>query len=89
MSSERKTGSVYFWKEGRGFGFVRVGDRGSLEKYFLMSKDIRSGTAEPEIGMTLTFEIGEAARKEGELPRAVRADVVMESIPKKAIAEVK
>lgn len=70
----RKTGVVLLWSN-RGFGILRVGPESSLERYFLHVSKIRSGTALPEKGMTVTFDVSDKPVQEGQLPQAIRADV--------------
>jgi hypothetical protein len=78
-NQERKKGVLILWKKDRGFGIIQVGGPASLEKYFLHTKFIRSGTACPEIGQTVYFEISpEPPRKENELSAAIRVDIVVE-----------
>jgi hypothetical protein len=78
--SERKVGTVFIARPERGFYLVRVGPPSSLEKYFLHTKFIRSGTATPAVGMSVEFEPG-PIRREGELPQAFHADVTLDAIP--------
>jgi len=80
QNKARKTGIIRSWHEQRGFGVVRVGPPTSLEKYFLHCSDIRKGIATPLVGMILTFEISDKPVEEGRLPRAIRADIDLESI---------
>jgi cold shock CspA family protein len=74
---ERKSGIIRSWQEKRGFGIIRVGPPSSLEKYFLHVSNIRTGTATPEIGWAVEFEMGSKPVPDGQLPQAVRADIVV------------
>ena len=80
QNKERKTGIIRSWHEQRGFGIVRVGPPTSLEKYFLHVSNIRKGIATPSVGMVLTFEVSDTPVEEGKLPRAVCADIDVQSI---------
>jgi cold shock CspA family protein len=75
----RKSGVIRSWHEQRGFGIVRVGAATSLERYFLHITAIRSGTATPEAGMVVEFEVSDKPAKEGQLRQAVRADILVPS----------
>ena len=80
--SERKQGIVRTWNEKRGFGIVRVGPESSLEKYFLHVSNIRSGTGSPEPGLEIFFEVSsEAPKRDGELPKAIKADIIVPDPP--------
>ena len=80
--SERKQGIVRTWNEKRGFGIVRVGPESSLEKYFLHISNIRSGTGSPEPGLEIFFEVSSAApKRDGDLPQAVKADIIVPDAP--------
>jgi cold shock CspA family protein len=72
----RKTGILRSWHPQRAFGIIRVGPESSLERYFLHFRAIRSGTATPSVGMAVEFEPG-PIRNEGDLPPALRADIIM------------
>jgi cold shock CspA family protein len=74
---ERKSGIIRSWHQKRGFGIVRVGPESSLEKYFLHVSNIRTGTATPEIGWAVEFEVGTKPVPEGQLPQAIRADILI------------
>lgn len=73
---ERKTGVVQVWSK-RGFAILRVGPESSLERYFLHVSKIRSGTATPALGMIVEFEVSDKPVQEGQLPMAIRADVIL------------
>jgi cold shock CspA family protein len=76
--AERKQGIIRTWNEKRGFGIVRVGPESSLEKYFLHVSSIRSGTASPDPGLQIFFEVSDKApKREGDLPQAVKADIIV------------
>jgi cold shock CspA family protein len=78
MLNHRKQGEIISWWQDRGFGILQVGGPDSLEKYFLHTKFIRSGTARPTVGQTVHFEISpEPPRKENQLPAAIRVDIVV------------
>ena len=74
QNKARKTGIIRSWHEQRGFGVIRVGPPTSLEKYFLHVSNIRRGSATPNVGSALTFEVSDTPVEEGKLPRALRAD---------------
>jgi cold shock CspA family protein len=78
---ERKLGVIRSWHQERGFGIVRVGPPSSLEKYFLHVSAIQSGTATPEVGMTVEFEVSDKPAKENQLRQAVRADIIIPEEP--------
>jgi cold shock CspA family protein len=79
MSVERKVGTLRSWNE-RGFGIIRVGPPSSLERYFLHVNQIRSGTATPAAGSIVHFDVSDKPiRKEGDLPQAIRADIIVAS----------
>jgi len=80
MNDEKKVGVLHHWNDGRGFGIVRVGDRSSLERYFLHVSKIKSGTATPERGMAVRFRVSTKPPAEGQLPQAVDADIDVSSI---------
>ena len=81
-NQERKQGTIVLFKQDKGFGVIRVGGPESLERFFLHTKYIRSGTAIPKPGQTVFFDISpERPRKEGQLPLAIRVDVVVEAKP--------
>jgi len=80
MNDETKVGVVQHWNDARAFGIVRVGDRSSLERYFLHVSKIKSGTATPAPGMIVRFQIAPAA-KAGQLPQAIDADIDVQSKP--------
>jgi cold shock CspA family protein len=61
----------------RGFGIIRVGPESSLERYFLHVANIRSGTATPVAGMMVEFDVSDKPAKEGQLPQAIRADIIL------------
>jgi cold shock CspA family protein len=73
---ERKIGVVQVWSK-RGFAILRVGPESSLERYFLHVSKIRSGTATPLPGMKVEFEVSDRPVTEGQLPMAIRADVIL------------
>lgn len=76
--SERKHAVVRSWHAEKGFGILRVGPASSLDQYFLHVSCIRSGTATPEPGMEVFFEVDETKPvPDGKLPRAIRADVIV------------
>lgn len=83
--SERKVGTVFIARPERGFYLVRVGPPSSLEKYFLHTKFIRSGTATPVVGQTVEFEVG-PVRRPGELPQCFHADVILDDVAGTAAA---
>jgi cold shock CspA family protein len=72
----RKSGVIRSWRQERGFGVIRVGSPSSLEKYYLHVSKIRSGTAEPAVGMEVFFDVAEALVPDG-LPQAIRVDVIV------------
>jgi cold shock CspA family protein len=72
----RKTGILRSWHPQRAFGIIKVGPESSLERYFLHVNAIRTGTATPSVGMSVEFEPG-PIRKEGDLPPALKADIIM------------
>jgi cold shock CspA family protein len=77
---QRKIGVIRSWHETRGFGIIRVGDRSSLERYWLHVSRIRSGTATPVPGMTVEFDVSTTApKKDGDLWAAINADIDVES----------
>jgi cold shock CspA family protein len=78
----RKSGVIRSWHEQRGFGIVRVGPATSLERYFLHVTAIQSGTATPEVGMVVEFDVSDKPAKEGQLRQAVRADIALPAEPK-------
>ena len=78
---ERKSGIIRSWHEKRGFGIVRVGPPSSLEKYFLHVSSIRTGTATPETGWAVEFEIGSKPVPAGQLPQAICADIIVPKEP--------
>jgi hypothetical protein len=73
---DRKIGVVQISSQ-RGFSILRVGPESSLERYYLHVSKIRSGTALPLKGMTVIFDVLDKPVKEGQLPQAVRADVIL------------
>jgi hypothetical protein len=73
---DRKMGVVLIASK-RGFSILRVGPESSLERYFLHVSKIRSGTATPAVGMTVIFDVGDKPVQEGQLPQAIRADVIV------------
>jgi hypothetical protein len=73
---DRKIGVVQIASK-RGFSILRVGPESSLERYFLHVSKIRSGTATPAVGMTVIFDVSDKPVQEGQLPQAVRADVIL------------
>jgi hypothetical protein len=73
---DRKIGVVQVESK-RGFCIIRVGPESSLERYFLHVSKIRSGTATPAAGMTVIFDVGDRPVQEGQLPEAIRADVIV------------
>lgn len=79
MNDEKKVGVLHHWNDARGFGIVRVGDRSSLERYFLHVSKIKSGTATPERGMVVRFRVSTKPPAEGQLPQAVDADIEIDS----------
>jgi cold shock CspA family protein len=80
QNHDKKVGVIRSWHENRGFGIVRIGGPESLEKYFLHVSQIRSGTAMPETGMTVRFNISSKPVKDGQLPQAIDADIEVPSI---------
>jgi len=81
----RKQGVVIVWKQDRNFGIIQVGGPASLERYFLHTRFIRSGTACPTVGQTVRIEVSpEAPRKETELRTAIRVDVIVDPSAEKA-----
>ena len=76
VAPARKTGVLRSWHPQRAFGIIKVGPESSLERYFLHFRAIRSGTATPVPGMSVEFEPG-PTRKEGDLPQALRADIII------------
>jgi cold shock CspA family protein len=76
---DRKTGVVQVASK-RGFCIVRVGPESSLERYFLHVSKIRSGTATPAAGMTVVFDVSDKPVQEGQLPQAIRADVIVPEV---------
>jgi cold shock CspA family protein len=76
--SDRKHAVVRSWHAEKGFGILRNGPASSLDQYFLHVSCIRFGTATPEVGMEVFFEVDESKPvPEGKLPRAIRADVIV------------
>jgi hypothetical protein len=73
---DRKIGVVQISSQ-RGFSILRVGPESSLERYYLHVSKIRSGTALPLKGMTVIFDVLDKPVKEGQLPQAIRADVIL------------
>jgi hypothetical protein len=73
----RKSGVIRSWRQERGFGVIRVGSPSSLEKYYLHVSKIRSGTAEPAVGMEVYFDVADALVPDG-LPQAIRADIIVQ-----------
>jgi len=80
MNGDEKVGVINNWNDPRGFGIVRVGDRCSLERYFLHISRIKSGTAMPTAGMTVRFKVSPKAPAEGQLPAAIEAHIDVNSI---------
>jgi cold shock CspA family protein len=80
MSQEIKVGVVSSWNGQKAFGVIRVGPPSSLERYFLHVSKIRSGTATPEPGMRVSFEVSPKPVSEGQLSQAMRADIDVTSI---------
>jgi hypothetical protein len=77
---QRKQSQVFNSKKDRSFGFIRLGNSASLEKYFLMAKYIRSVTAESSVGDTVFFDLSALpSRKDGEVRMAINADIQIES----------
>jgi hypothetical protein len=74
---ERKVGVVQVSSK-RGFCILRVGPESSLERYYLHVSKIRSGTATPVAGQTVYFDVNDSQIREGQLPVALRADVIVE-----------
>jgi hypothetical protein len=79
-SMDRKIGVVSVVTR-RGFSILRVGPESSLERYFLHISKIRSGTATPAIGMTVVFDVSDKPVPEGQLPQAIRADIIVDPEP--------
>jgi cold shock CspA family protein len=73
--ANRKVGILRSWNEAKAFGIIRVGGPESLERYFLHISGIRSGTGMPRAGMTVEFEVSDRPAEDGQLARAVRADI--------------
>jgi hypothetical protein len=48
-----------------------------LERYFLHVSKIRSGTATPSVGMEVVFDVSDKPIREGDLPMAIRADILL------------
>jgi hypothetical protein len=82
---DRKIGVVQIASK-RGFSILRVGPESSLERYFLHVSKIRSGTATPSVGMEVVFDVSDKPIREGDLPMAIRADVLLPE-PQQAPAE--
>ena len=81
----RKQGVVRSWNEQKGWGVIRVGPVSSLERYFFHVSAIRSGTATPSIGMEAYFDTDDAADvREGQLPKAIRVDIIVPDESEKA-----
>jgi cold shock CspA family protein len=80
QNDERKYGVIRSWNLDRGFGIVRVGPASSLERYFLHVSEIRTGTAEPTPGMTVEFYASPEPVKQGNLPKAIDANIDVGSI---------
>jgi len=80
MNGEEKIGVINNWNDPRGFGIVRVGDRCSLERYFLHVSRIKSGTAMPMAGMTVRFRVSPNVPAEGQLPAALDAHIDVDSV---------
>jgi cold shock CspA family protein len=80
MLNQRKQGVVVKFSPERGIGIIQVGGPDSLERYFLHTKFIRSGTARPKVGQPATFEVSpEPPRAEGYSPAAIRVDIIIDS----------
>lgn len=79
-NQQRKQGVVVLWSKSKGFGILQCGGDSSLERYFAHTKFIRSGVAHPTPGQKATFEVSdEPIRREGDLPCAIRIDVIVDS----------
>jgi cold shock CspA family protein len=77
MLQPRKQGTVVCFYPNRRFGQIRIGGPESLDRYFLHDRFIRSGTAVPQVGQEVTFEVSpEPPRAEGHYPTAIRVDVL-------------
>jgi hypothetical protein len=84
---DRKIGVVQIASK-RGFSILRVGPESSLERYFLHVSKIRSGTATPSVGMEVVFDVSDKPIREGDLPMAIRADIILpETQPEQVPAE--
>ena len=84
---DRKIGVVLI-ASNRGFCILRVGPESSLERYYLHVSKIRSGTATPSVGMEVIFDVSDKPVKDGQLPQALRADVIVDPEPENVTAPV-
>ena len=76
---KRKQGLVVRFNRDKGIGVIQVGGVESVERYFLHTKFIRSGTALPKPGQTAFFEVSpEPVRGDGYLPLAIKVDIITE-----------
>jgi len=75
QDQNKKVGVLRSWNEARGFGIIKVGPASSLERYFLHVSKIISGTATPEPGMRVSFEVSPKPVSEGQLLQAMNADI--------------
>lgn len=72
---ERKRGEVVVARPDRGWWMVRVGPPSSFEIYFMHVSKIRSGTAAPELGMTVEFDVGGPGKGPRAKPDALNCDI--------------
>ena len=80
---DKKEGVVVVWTNN--WGVVQCGGVESLDRYFLHTRFIRSGTAKPKVGQTVVFEVSPAPPKKDHLyPAAIRADVIVEPVAPKS-----
>jgi hypothetical protein len=70
----RNCGQI-IWKPS---GWIDPEKLDELDRYFLHTRFIRSGTASPKVGQRVRFEVRpEIPRKEGQFPSAFRADIIV------------
>jgi cold shock CspA family protein len=82
MDSQFKTGILRSWNATRGFGFVEVPSKTfPIQKYFLHVSMILDGPCPPDVGSIVRFAPA-PPRKEGQLPTASKASIVV--LPEKA-----
>ncbi len=80
---DKKEGVVVVWT--KNWGVIQCGGVESLDRYFLHTRFIRSGTARPKVGQTVLFDVSpETPRKDHLYPAAIRADVIVEPVAPKS-----